>query len=57
MALNTNQHYFDISIQNPEELDLRYAHIEWDSNLNQYVETTKVIGSNKTTQSSWARRN
>lgn len=43
MALNTNQHYFDISIQNPEALDLRYAHIAWDPNLDLYIETTKQI--------------
>ncbi len=43
MVLHTNQHYFNISIQNPEQLDLRYAHLDWDKDLDQYVQTTKQI--------------
>ncbi|MBQ8367760.1 MAG: hypothetical protein IJX43_01735 [Alphaproteobacteria bacterium] len=43
MALNTNQHYFDISINSPEPLDLRYAHLNWDADIDAYVETTQKI--------------
>ena len=44
MILQSNKHYFDISVQNKEpEFDERYAVLKKDDDLEKYIEKTKEI--------------